>query len=310
MLHPYAIEPDVLVTWDKCRHTLSLMGFQHGRAIAAYPSWSKWKQMTLRACNASANCGEREFQRIHEKLRDSERKVVRVDGSDDYDGSISPSEECWIRNATARQDAKGTFRAILSTRNPMRHRDVVLEEDIDENDSRLEVPREVSVLREPEPLAAHVRTLVRNSRKLFLVDPHFDPYYPKWRSVVGSCIALAAETVHEESKIEIHTLDTDQKRSFPEFENHCRRHVVPVIGGKIASVRVYRWTRRENTAHDFHARYVLTDRGGYKLDKGLDEEQGVEQLVSLLDDSAWQDLYAMYSSPEGYFDKDNEFTVL
>lgn len=35
-------------------------------------------------------------------------------------------------------------------------------------------------------------------------------------------------------------------------------------------------------------------RGGYKLDKGLDEERGVEQLVSLLDQGAWQDLYDMY----------------
>ena len=39
MLYTYAIEPNVLVTWDKCRLTLNLMGFQHGRAIAAYPSW-------------------------------------------------------------------------------------------------------------------------------------------------------------------------------------------------------------------------------------------------------------------------------
>ena len=38
MLYVYAIEPDVLITWDKCRNTLNLMGFRHGRAIAAYPS--------------------------------------------------------------------------------------------------------------------------------------------------------------------------------------------------------------------------------------------------------------------------------
>ena len=41
MLYTYAIEPDVLVTWDKCRNTLNLMGFPHGRAIAAYPSRKK-----------------------------------------------------------------------------------------------------------------------------------------------------------------------------------------------------------------------------------------------------------------------------
>ena len=32
MLYVYAIEPDVLITWDKCRNTLNLMGFRHGRA--------------------------------------------------------------------------------------------------------------------------------------------------------------------------------------------------------------------------------------------------------------------------------------
>ncbi len=309
MLHKYAIEPDVLVTWDKCRNTLNLMGLQHGRAIVPYPSWKRWKRMILDACNRSQSCGERESKRIYEKLLDSKRKLVLADRLNNYDGSISPAEECWIRNATAHQDAAGTFRAILATRNPVHHRDVVIEEDIDETHSKLDVPREVLVLREPEALAAHVRTLVRNSRRLFLIDPHFDPYDSRWLPVVESCIELAAATVHDESKVEIHTLDTDKKRSFAEFEKHCRKHVEPTIAGKIASVRVCRWRIRDDSAHDFHARYVLTDRGGYKLDKGLDEERGVEQLVSLLDDSAWQDLHDMYSDPGRCFDKDDEFTM-
>ena len=38
--------------------------------------------------------------------------------------------------------------------------------------------------------------------------------------------------------------------------------------GRLTSVRVRRWCLRDNEPHDFHARYVLTDRGGYNLDKG------------------------------------------
>ena len=124
-----------------------------------------------------------------------------------------------------------------------------------------------------------------------------------------SCIELAAATVHDESRVEIHTRDMDKKWSFAEFEKRCRKHLERKITGKIVSVRVCRWRRRDDTAHDFHARYVLTDRGGYKLDKGLDEEPGVKQLVSLLDDSVWQDLHDMYGDPGRYFDKDNEFTM-
>ena len=309
MLYKYAIEPDVLVTWDKCRITLNLMGFQHGRAIAAYPSWKRWKRMILLACHTSPSCGDKEFERIHEKILDSEQKLVRVDRSDDYDGSISPSDECWIRNATSRQHTAETFHAILATRNPMHHPDVVIEEDIDEKHPKLDVPREVLVLRQPDALAAHIRTLVRNSSELVLIDPHFDPSNPRWRSVVKSCIALAAATIRDESNVEIHTLDARMKPSFAEFEKHCRQHVEPMIAGKVASVRVCRWRKRDDTPHDFHARYVLTDRGGYKLDKGLDEERGTEQLVSLLDVGAWQGVRDIYNDPERYFQKDGEFTV-
>ena len=59
----------------------------------------------------------------------------------------------------------------------------------------------------------------------------------------------------------------------------------------------------------FHARYVLTDRGGYRLDKGLDEEPGVEQSVELLSNQTWKRLREGYSDTNPLFDKDGEFTV-
>ena len=152
MLYPYAIEPDVLVSWDKCRATINLMGFRHGRAIVAYPSYKHWNKMILEAYARNPSCGEREFERIYEKIRESEDKLVPAQQPTRYDGSTAPREECWIRNATANQDEVGTFHAILSTRNPTSHHDGVLEEDVDESHAKLAVRREQPVLRQARPI--------------------------------------------------------------------------------------------------------------------------------------------------------------
>lgn len=309
MLHAYAIEPDVLVTWDKCRNTLNLMGFRHGRAIAAYPSRKRWKKLILQACERNPHCRDREFNRIHEKIREVEDKLVRAGTPDSYDGSITPREECWIRNAIDCQTKTGAFHAILSTRNPTNHRDVVLEEDVDESHEKFDVRREQPVLREPEALVTHIETLVVNSREILLIDPHLDLSKKRWRPVVAACLALAAKSVRGELHAEIHTLDTEKKCSVEEFREHCRRHVPRMMTGKLASVRVCRWRLRENGPEDFHARYVLTDRGGYRLDKGLDAQPGVEQLVGLLDDQEWQRLREGYGDANPFFEKAYAFTL-
>ena len=307
MLYTYAIEPDTLATWDKCRNILNLMGFQHGRAIAAYPSRKQWKALVRASCRENAVLGDRDRKRILRKLDQTNAKLVRSDAP--YDDTLLPAAERWIRNAVARQTASPAFHAILSTRNPDGHPDVVLEEDIDESHPRLRVPRDVQVLREPGAVVAHVGTLVRNSRELLLVDPHFDPSDYRWRPVVRACIDLAAHCVRADPSVTIHTLDTDLKPSLDEFRRRCLRHVPGMLSGKVTSVRICRWRIRENGPHDFHARYVVTDRGGYKLDKGLDEELGVEQSVALLSDQEWKRVIDGFGEASPFFGKDGEFTV-
>ena len=66
---------------------------------------------------------------------------------------------------------------------------------------------------------------------------------------------------------------------------------------------------RDGEPHDFHARYVLTDRGGYRLDKGLDEEHGVQQSVGLLDDQEWKRVREGYSDARPFFDKADAFKL-
>ena len=309
MLYTYAIEPDALATWNKCRHLLDLMGFQHGRAIAAYPTRKRWKALVRAACRANADLGDRDRRRILRKLDQSNAALVRSDGID-YDNTISPAEECWIRNAAVRQTAAHAFHAILATRNPDGHPDVVLEEDVEASHEKLDIPREAPVLREPAALAAHVNALVTNSRELLLIDRHFNPSVRRWRPVMRACIELAEQSVRDNPTVTIHTLVPDRTQTDVEdFRALCVRHIPNMLFGRITSVRICCWRRRDRDRHDFHARYLLTDRGGYALDKGLDEERGVEQPVGLLDDRECQRLREGYSSANPFFEKADAFTL-
>lgn len=307
MLYTYAVEPEALATWDRCRLILNLMGFQHGRAIAAYPTRKRWKALVRAACREDGKLGDRDRRRILRKLDQSNGKLVSSDA--EYDDGLEPANERWIRNAAGSQNAESVFHAILATRNPTNHPDVVLDEDVDESHDRFDVPRELPVLRHAKEFAAHIATLVVNSREILLVDPHLDLSKDKWRPVVAACLDLVARSVRSNPRAEIHTLDTDAKWSSEEFRKQCRRHIPGMLTGALTSVLVRRWRLRDNSRHDFHARYVLTDRGGYRLDKGLDEECGVEQSVGLLDDQEWSRIREGYGDANPFFEKADAFTL-
>ena len=307
MLYTYAIEPEALAAWDRCRLILNLMGFQHGRAIAAYPTRKRWKALVRAACRENGALGDRDRRRILRKLDKSNGKLVSSDAA--YDDGLEPAYERWIRNAVDRQTAESAFHAILATRNPTSHPDVVLDEDIDESHDKFDIPREQPVLRHAKELAAHIATLVLNSREMLLVDPHLDLSKDRWRPVIAACLDLAARSVRGNPRAEVHTLDTDAKWSADEFRKHCALHLPGMISGKLSSIRVCRWRMREGEPHDFHARYVLTDRGGYRLDKGLDEECGVEQSVGLLDDQEWSRIREGYGDTNPFYEKADAFTL-
>ena len=324
MLYTYAIEPDVLVTWDKCRNTLNLMGFQHGRAIAAYPSKKKWKSLVRAACQR-VGTPDRDLKRILLKLREANAKLVRSDAA--YDDRLQPEAERWIRNATARRTADRAFHAVLAMRNADANPDVVVEDDIDESHPKLSVSRGSYVLREPQALAEHLAVLIRNSRELVLIDPYFDPSQYRWRPIVRACIEQAGHGYHDHPRVTVHTRRASQRlsklggrgdgrnrpngdpTSLDEFRDVCSRHVPDMLCDRVTSVRICRWRKRDARPGDFHARYVLTDRGGYSLDKGLDYERGVTQPVRLLDENEWKRVRDGYGQADPLFDKEGDFEI-
>jgi hypothetical protein len=135
---------------------------------------------------------------------------------------------------------------------------------------------------------------VRNSNSLLLVDPHFEPWLDRWWTVVKACLKEAAESGRRFDRVEIHALDTNRKWDAGEFERRCRRNAVAFLPNALAGVRVVRWRLVPGGSDDFHERYLLTDRGGYRLGKGFDEEAGITQPVGLLDEPEWKRLWLIY----------------
>ena len=301
MLHVYALDPALFTTWDSCRLALQLMGFQHGRAIAAYPTRKRWRNLVKAACRASEGIGDFERKRVLDKLDESMAKVV---SSKDWPADWHDGMEFdrWLENAISIQDRRKPFEAILSRHNPTGHADVVCEEDIDESHEKFATAREEPVLREPEALCSHIRMLVTNSKKLRLIDPHINPTVDRWRPVIHACLELARQTVQPvPMAVEVHTFDADNTPSLPNLRESFRKHIEPMLQQSGQSVHVYRWRLNPRAAHDFHARYILTERGGYKLDKGLDAEYGMQQPINLLDDREWQRLWTGYQVGEQSF---------
>jgi len=68
-----------------------------------------------------------------------------------------------------------------------------------------------------------------------------------------------------------------------EFEEYCNIHLKPLIPKDI-KIKLYRWDF-DDGGEGIHARYILTERGGMRIDWGLDSgREGQKTDVCLMDD--------------------------
>ncbi len=115
MIHEYAIDPELVVTWGKdrkdCRYFFNEFGLGTSRFMAEFPNFKKWRKQFRQAW---ATAGDNEQKRIEELFkRITEKRVCRLD--QDYD-----TNRTWLENAEAENRRQG-FQAILSVDNPRGH---------------------------------------------------------------------------------------------------------------------------------------------------------------------------------------------
>jgi hypothetical protein len=117
---------------------------------------------------------------------------------------------------------------------------------------------------------------------VFLVDAYYDPFNARYQDTLRGCL----KEIHKgnpNAVVQIHHLDQGRCPPVDAIEREAKAKFGTVIPQGM-TVSIFRWRERDG-GEDFHARFVLTDRGGVGIDAGLsaegDHQTTIMHLMSL-----------------------------
>jgi hypothetical protein len=101
-------------------------------------------------------------------------------------------------------------------------------------------------------------SLIESSRILF-VDTFYDPFNPRYKKTFRECLGIIMSQ-NSDATCEIHYRYHHDKPANKELEREAA-HLFPGVIPKGMKVAIFCW-REKVGGEDFHARYLLTNRGG------------------------------------------------
>ena len=205
----------------------------------------------------------------------------------------------WLTNTEA-EHLHRPFHAILAKTNP-NQREFVLEGDgIDETHPLWNVGITCVISPTAQEMAACVALLLRISREVLFVDPHFRPQEFRHRRPLEAFLSAVLEQRCGmlPTRIEIHTGDS---LGYDYFKTECKQRLPSIVPEGI-QVHIVRW-REKDGGEKLHNRYILADMGGVSFGVGLDDgADGETDEVTLLEDKTYRFRRAQYIGPEPAFE--------
>lgn len=280
MFYEYAIDPEILSDLSNVRTFFESFRNRPARLIADLPK--KWIQEAFFAINQipQEECGPVMRKTLKENLKKlSENNLCNNRTSGDR-----KREQVWLDYALE-EHQKYPFSAILSS-------------DIDAEETVYSIsnlfynipaywnsPTQLHVKRNADEMITAIMPLLRVSKIVLLVDPHFSFTLPSWdryRAILQKLIELSGEFNYGKgiSSIDIHT--SDRKGG---LQAQLNQKIKPFLPTGI-TIRCFQWP--ESQMHD---RFILTDVGGVSFGHGLDEHTDNnldEVLVSVLEYQAFK----------------------
>jgi hypothetical protein len=259
MLYEYAVEPQAIgSSWETFRYVIEKFGFDKGRLISEFPK--KWFREVY---DATTGLPPMQKKRVEEALNQARKnKVVRCHRT--YDGDAGD----WLYNALT-ENRRSPFHVIIAAENPDSEPVVLLADDLDELQPLMNVPPDCTVQRDAASLAAAMKEMLRFSSRILFVDPFYDPFSSKYKSTLRECLKIV-KAENNNAVCEIHYRHHNDKPGQDVLEResvNLFRSVIP----EGMTIRIYCWRQKEGGA-DFHARYLLTDKGGIGVDAGFSAE--------------------------------------
>jgi hypothetical protein len=289
MIADCAIEPEVFATWRHFQSLYEDFGVPRGRLISKFPG--KWIKKVADHSRELVKHGvntEIQAAKIEERLR-SERfkRKFHEQGGRKYD-----PEQSWIDNA---EEAEPPFDLIIcsgSTTSGNRIGAEVLLKD----EAPFARSSQGQIVRKKENLISVAKPLVCFAEHIVIIDPNFRADEPRFCDSLKHLISLMESSGRTPKRFEVHT---NRVRKAGETFNRgphvsqWEHHLMPHLP-KNWQLTVCYWERLPNGGKP-HARFLLTEMGGFYFDHGIDEGDG-ETLVTLLEETVWEPLFALYDS--------------
>jgi hypothetical protein len=258
MFHEYAVEPQVIgSSWQTCRYVIEKFGFDKGRLISEFPkSWLR------EVYDATLNLPDVEKKRVVEALTLAKQKLIRSGRP------FNPASGDWLYNALT-EHARLPFKGIIARQNSAKSSDVLIAEDLDERSPQMIVATSLAISRDAVSIATALSGFIVHGSRIVFVDPYFDLFNQKYKNTLKQCLLLA-KARNPTADIEIHYKYHDKKVE----PSHIEKSVTSALGGLIPSgmeIKVFCWAQKDG-GEDFHARYLLTERGGIGVDAGFSAE--------------------------------------
>lgn len=252
--------------------------------------------------DACSGLGDIEKKRIEERLTTIDEKLVSKNRP--YDGNMP-----WLENAEAEHKRK-PFHAIISRTNPREHQAVLLSEELDETNPLWAVHRETRIPRTPTAMSQAIAPLLSASTRIVFVDPNFGPEKARYRRTLEAFLSVAVLECPTITSIEFHL----EEKATAEFFFQESRRLLPGIIPKGTRVRFVRW-RQLTRGDELHPRYVMTERGGIRIDAGLDvgadgETTDVTLLEPTLYHQRWKQFQKNQLPEENAFEFVDEITII
>jgi len=255
MIHEFGVEPELAATWGvlaEFRYFVAAFGLGTTRMVSRYPK--DWRQMVWAI---AAPTTELERKRLEVLLLRFSEAMVRRSGP--YD-----SERGWLQNAVS-EHRRAPFAGILARTGAG---GAVLGVDQLESTEAWKCPAGMACNRVASRMAAALAPVLRNSRRVALIDPHFGPENARFRRPLQAMLRAMLVARPGTAPDEVLVL-TSVKSTAEFFVAECQRQL-PRVTPRGVQIRLRRLRERPG-GERLHNRYVLTDIGGVAFGVGLDE---------------------------------------
>jgi hypothetical protein len=294
MFHEYALDPACVNDWSTFKHLVDQCGFQHGRLISRFPR--KWQKEAIAACSVQGV----KRTAIVEKLKNMKNRLI--DSNREYD-----ADKVWLINAEYQHNWK-PFHAIIACDNPSSHEKILIASDIDEETPLWCNPKDRIVPRKADALAACARGLLKVSKNILLIDPHFNPELTRYIETFSYLVDFSFDE-NSPRRFELHVENKKMSPALDLWRDRCVTKLAPILPLGV-QLRITRWQQKDGGDKP-HARYILTERGGIRYDYGLDEGEEGDQTtdVSLISEETRGKRWMDYQTQTAAYDLSDEIII-